>query len=161
MAVVPAPSGPTRVVLADGAVVPFPADGAGGYHRDTPRGLSLEVTPSGWTLARGPGQSWDFDPDGRLVGGTRRGGSFTVEWAVGAVSVVEARSGRSVRYLLDPDGRVSTATTSDGRMATYRRGMARTLAAGGPGRAAAPAPPAAPPSDGGRRYGGVSAGGPG
>jgi len=112
-------TGVVRVTLADGAITGFAPDGDGGFKLDGRRRLKLERTDTGSTLSHGRDEAWFFDGDGELTGGRSGLASFAIRHGSRRITVNEGRSGRSVVYILDADGLVTSARTGDGRSVTY------------------------------------------
>ena len=106
------------VRFVDGAWLTFARDAdSGGFVRQRQRNLDLRPAGDGWELV-GEDDTWHFDGEGRISGGSSGYARFTVERAAAHVTVSEERSGRSVCYVID-DGRVRSCRSSDGRSAIY------------------------------------------
>ena len=124
-------SGPTaEFILADGGAANFTSRGDGTWTRNHRRRLTLHAVESGWEVRQGHDRTWRFDDRGTLVAFDDGASRVTVERAETTIRLVEAESGRSVAYALDPaTGLATSATTSDGRVATYRYDEADRLVA--------------------------------
>jgi RHS repeat-associated protein len=111
------------VALADGAEIGFLAGDDGVLRPETRPRLSLSHLDDGtWVLADGAGPGaarWRFDAAGTLTGFARGRSQVSVERSEGKVlALVEASSGRRVSLSWE-EGRVSSATSSDGRVVSY------------------------------------------
>ena len=113
--------GIVRAHLADGAVVPFTADADGVLRAAGTRPLTIERVGAEWHLREGNIKIWRFDTNGLFAGGVAPPASLEVTRDGGGrvEELRDGRSGRSVRYAWD-GARIVSATSSDGRTATYR-----------------------------------------
>lgn len=109
----------------DGALLQFPADGAGGYVRDDARRATIATAPGGDTVTFDNGDRWDFDAANRLIGRTDGTSGQTVAYtrngagvATGAVS----SSGQTLSFGYDGGGRLTSMAAGDGRSVTYGYG---------------------------------------
>ncbi|HWD72341.1 MAG TPA: DUF6531 domain-containing protein, partial [Actinomycetota bacterium] len=111
------------VGLPDGAEVGFSAGDDGVLRPETRPALSLSHLDDGtWVLAGGPAPGatrWRFDAAGTLTAISRGAAQVALERSGGeVVRLVEASSGRWVTLTWE-GGRVSSATSSDGRGVAY------------------------------------------
>jgi RHS repeat-associated protein len=117
------PDGSARLTKADGRVVVYPSNGAGGYSRPGDEAADLTRLADGtWRLVRFAGDTWAFDAEGRLVTKTNWDGQLVVIWrlADGRISSVESSTGASLQLTYD-GGALSGVAAGDGRAIAYGR----------------------------------------
>jgi competence ComEA-like helix-hairpin-helix protein len=102
-----------------GSVFHRDADGVWTGGRRRRQVLTALGDGGGWAVTQGHDRSWTFDGRGALVACTGAGADVRIARDGDDTTLVDATSGRSVRYRIDEAGRVTAATTSDGRTATY------------------------------------------
>lgn len=118
-------TGDGELTLADGRVVRFPSDGAGGW--DAPleyRGVVVEPSSGEFEVVHTDGEVWSFDTEGRIAAKTRWDGVAVEATRDGAgrVELVEASSGEWVEFSYNGTGRLEAIESSDGRNVTYTFG---------------------------------------
>lgn len=125
-------SQPEQVLFTDtdGRVLTFAADPAGGY--TTPQDLTAGLTKNqdgSFTLAFTSGQTWQFDPAGRLTSKSAEGQRVSTEYDGGGQLLRASHSsGITLSFEYDSDGRLSQAQSSDGRSVSYGYATDGTLA---------------------------------
>lgn len=107
----------------DGGSFVFRRRSDGDFTEDVRRRRQMHRIAGGWEVDEAGERRFTFDRDGVITGFSEGPSRVRFERDDTGCTVREVRSGRHIRYEIDPhDGYVSTVTASGGRRAVYERG---------------------------------------
>jgi RHS repeat-associated protein len=105
----------------DGRVLTYTPDPAGGYTRPPDLSANLQLNDDGtFALSFISGETWTFDPDGRLTQRSLEGQNVVVSYGPSGLPATAVHSsGRQLNLSYDTSGRLTSVAADDGRVVGY------------------------------------------
>jgi RHS repeat-associated protein len=122
-------AGPVQFHDADGRVLAFTPNPAGGFTRPQDLDADLSRNADGtFTLTYNSGEAWSFDASGRLTGKALEEQTVTLEYDAAGLLLQAVHSfGRYINFTYDGNGQLTAVQTNDGRTVSYAYGADGTL----------------------------------
>ena len=114
------PDGSATFQSDDGAVIPFAANGSGGFNPDPGVLSTLTAVSTGYTITRADQLKYHFDPAGKLTSESdRNGNALTFGYTNGDLTTITDTVGRIVNLTYDVNHRLTGLTDPIGRRVAY------------------------------------------